>query len=114
RWSLALAMIVFAASGIAASRIPSTKLDQDPAERQLEKEELAQPSILLAGSATAVICGAVGFVVFFSAFAFHDDKLGLGVFAAAYGLGNFGGNIVAPMLRERFREETILASALGT
>ena len=114
RWSLWLAMLVFGAATVAAIRIPRTKIVQGPAERELENEELHQPSVLLAGSATAVVRGAVGFVVFFAAFAFHDHKIGLVVFGLAYAAGNFGGNIVAPVLRERFREETLLASALGT
>jgi len=113
RWSLVLAMVVFSAAGVAATRIPRTKIVQDEAARELEQEELHQPSILLAGSVTAVMRSAVGFIVFFSAFAFHDDKVGLVFFAIAYGLGNLGGNLAAPFLRERIREEIILASAVG-
>jgi hypothetical protein len=113
-WSLVLATFVFATAAVFATRIPRTNIVQAPEERKLEDQELHQPSIQLAGSAMAVGRAAVGFIVFFSAFAFKDDKIGLGVFAIAYGLGSLGGNVAAPLLRERVREETILAASMIT
>ncbi len=61
-----------------------------------------------------VIRGAVGFLGFFAAFAFRDDKpvLGLvGMFAVA---GAFAGNLLAPSLRQLAREEVMVAGALLT
>ena len=113
RFSLILGALVFTVAAVLATRIPRTNIVQDPGEKQLEHEEVQQPSVLLAASATAVLRGAVGFIVFFAAFAFHDDKLGLGVFAVSYGAGGFLGNIVAPAMRERFKEENLLAASLG-
>jgi len=114
RWSLGLATVLFVTAAVLAMKIPRTQIVQGEKERELEQEETHQPSVLLAGSAMAVSRASVGFIVFFSAFAFKDDKFGLVLFAIFYGLGSFSGNIAAPFLRERVREETILAAALTT
>jgi hypothetical protein len=114
RVSLILAMFVFAGAAVLSLKIPRTNIVQDEEQKELEDEEIHQPSILLAGSAMAVGRGAVGFIVLFSAFQFKDDTFGLGVFAVFYGIGALGGNLVAPLLRERVREETILAASMLT
>src|SRR5260370_42710255 len=75
-------------------------------------EELHQPSILRAGSAMAILRGAVGFVVFFAAFTFKRDLFAFGVVVSAQGFGNFTGNLLAPRIREHLREEWMLAGAL--
>ncbi|MCJ7670825.1 MAG: MFS transporter, partial [Acidimicrobiia bacterium] len=111
-WSLVLAAIVFSVATALATRIPRTQVVQDPAEVQLEAEELHQPSIQIAGSAMAVIRIAVGVIVFLSAFAFKEDKIGLAVVLGAYGVGGFAGNLIAPIARRHVREEVILASCL--
>ena len=80
--------------------------------RTLEEAEIHQPSILLAGSAMAVLRGAVGFLAFFVAFALKDDLFGLGVALAASAVGGFLGVVAAPVLRRSVREETILAGSL--
>jgi predicted MFS family arabinose efflux permease len=110
--SLLLAMVVFAIATVLSVKIPRTQVVQDPAEKQLESEELHQPSILLAGSAMAVIRIAVGVTVFLSAFSFKDDKIELGVVLGAYALGGFVGNLVAPVARRHVREEVILVTCL--
>jgi hypothetical protein len=112
-WSLILAMIVFAVATVLSFKIPRTQVVQDEEEKELEHEELSQPSILLAGSAMAVIRIAVGVTVFLSAFSFKDDKLALGVvLVVAYPLGSFIGNIVAPIARRHVREEIMLVTCL--
>jgi len=111
-WSLGLATMVFLAATIATARIPRTRVIQDETQRELEVVELHQPSILLAGSAMAVLRGSVGFLFTFAAFSFKDDKAGLAVMAVAAGLGGLAGNLLAPVVRERVREETILAGAV--
>jgi Major Facilitator Superfamily len=110
--SLVLAMVVFAIASVLAVKIPRTQVVQDEAAKELEAEELHQPSILLAGSAMAVIRIAVGVTVFLSAFSFKDDKLELGVVLGAYAVGGFVGNLVAPIARRHVREEVILVSCL--
>jgi hypothetical protein len=111
-WSLVLAMIVFSVATVLAVKVPRTQVVQGPEEKQLEAAELHQPSILLAGSAMAVIRIAVGVTVFLSAFSFKDDKIELGVVLGAYALGGFVGNLVAPVARRHVREEVILVSCL--
>ncbi|MEX2255696.1 MAG: MFS transporter [Acidimicrobiia bacterium] len=112
RWSLVLAMIVFTVATVLAVKIPRTQVVQDEAEKELETEELHQPSILLAGSAMAVIRIAVGVTVFLAAFSFKDDKIALAVVLGAYGAGGFIGNLIAPVARRRVREEVMLVTCL--
>ena len=111
-WSLILAMIVFVVATVLSFKIPRTQVVQDEEEKELESEEMSQPSILLAGSAMAVIRIAVGVTVFLSAFSFKDDKIELGIVLGAYALGGFIGNIVAPIARRHVREEVILSTSL--
>ena len=110
--SLILAMIVFAIATVLAIKIPRTQIVQDQAERQLERQEIKQPSILLAGSAMAVIRIAVGTIVFLSAFSFKDDKIAFGVVLGAYAVGGFAGNLIAPIARRHVREEVMLVTCL--
>jgi hypothetical protein len=112
RWSLGLAMVLFAVATVLAVKIPRTQIVQDETEKELETEELHQPSILLAGSAMAVIRIAVGVIVFLSAFSFKDDKLELFVVLGAYAAGSFVGNIIAPVARRQVREEVMLVTCL--
>jgi len=113
-WSLRVAAVVFAVAAVFATRIPKARVrgDEDPELQKLEEAEIHQPSILLAGSAMAVLRGAVGFLAFFVAFALKDDLLGLGVALAASAVGGFLGVVAAPVLRKSVREETILAGSL--
>lgn len=112
-WSLVLAAFAFIGAAVLAVKIPRVAVMPRPAEEvELEAEELHQPSILLAGSAMAVLRSAVGFLAFFSAFAFKDDIVGFGFAGGMAMAGVFIGNISAPMVRERVREEVVLASAI--
>jgi hypothetical protein len=111
-WSLGLAVLGFVTAGVLALKIPSVRVaERDAEEVELESEEMHQPSILLAGSAMAIMRGAVGFLAFFSAFSLKDDVVGLGFAGGCAMAGVFLGNLCAPMLRERVREETMLAAA---
>lgn len=111
--SLIVATLVFAVAAVLAVRIPRTTMVLGEQEKQLEKDELHQPSILIAGSAMAVLRSAVGFFVFFAAFRFKDDVVALVAVGAMALVGGFIGNLLAPVLREqKVREERILLSAL--
>jgi hypothetical protein len=110
--SLILAMIVFGVAFILAIKIPRTQIVQDHDAKALESQEIKQPSILLAGSAMAVIRVAVGCIVFLSAFSFKDDKILLGIVLGAYAIGGFIGNVVAPIARRHVREEVMLVTCL--
>lgn len=111
-WSLRLATVVFVAAAVIATQIPRTRMKIDTDDAALERQELHQPSILLAGSAMAVLRGAVGFMVFFAAFTLKHDLLAFAVVVGMQGVGNFVGNLVAPTLRRHLREELILVGAL--
>ena len=111
-WSLRLAMVLFLVAAAFAARIPRVQRTQAPADEALERTELHQPSILLAGSAMAILRGAIGFLQFFAAFTFKNDLFALGTVATAAGIGLFGGNLIAPRLRKHLREEMILAGSL--
>jgi MFS family permease len=110
--SLVFAAIVFAVATGLALKLPKTEVRLDRKSQRLEREELHQPSILLAGSAMGILRGGVGFVVFFAAFAFRDDKLVLGLIAVFAVVGAFVGNLSAPAIRSFAREEVMLSSAL--
>jgi hypothetical protein len=111
-WSLVLAAIVFAIATGLALKLPKVEVKSDRQAQRLEREELHQPSVQLAGSAMGVLRGAVGFVVFFSAFAFRDDKFVLGLIAVFAVVGAFIGNLAAPEIRKYTREEVMLCGAL--
>ncbi len=113
-WSLRVAAVVFVIASILAFQIPkaSARGPTDQVDDDKVAEELHQPSILLAGSAMAVLRGSVGFLAFFTAFSLKDDLFGLGVALAAGAIGGFVGVVLAPIARKSAREEVILASAL--
>ena len=111
-WSLRFAFIVFVGGTFLALKIPSVKLAQTEREAELEREELHQPSILLAGSAMGLIRASVGFLAFFAAFSLKSDLFALGLAAAMAVTGGFVGNIIGPHVRRVLREEQMLAAAL--
>lgn len=113
-WSLYLAMAVFAGGSVLSLRIDKAR-SVAPAERGAEKAELNIPSITYAATAMAVLRGAVGFLTFFAAFSLkrsHEGALWFGVVLIASAGGGFLGVVLAPLLRRRVREETILAGSI--
>ena len=91
---------MFVVAAILAFQIPKAR---DPRARRqhattlVAEAELHQPSILLAGSAMAVMRGSVGFLAFFAAFSLKNDLFALGGRAAAAVLGGFVGCSSAPI-----------------
>ncbi len=114
-WSLRLGAVVFAIAAVMASRVPSGRPITRPEGElaQMEREEMHSPSIVLAGSAMAVLRGSVGYLAFFAAFTLKKDLFALGAALTASAIGGFVGNVSAPVLRRHVREEIILASALA-
>jgi hypothetical protein len=112
-----LAVAVAEAGGvgtITALGIPrATKVARD--ETEADRRALHVPSIVSAGSAMAMLRGVVGFVTFFAAFrlkAEHEPAWVYGALLAASAIGNGTGTLVAPQLRKRIREESILMGSL--
>ena len=111
---LVIAAVAFVAAGVLALRIPRALHEGTP-ETPAERAELAAPSIVLAGSAMALLRGGVGFLTFLVAFALKEEGQPawfFGVVLAFSALGGFIGNIAAPVLRRRLREEWMLVGAL--
>jgi len=143
-WAAAVGMIGYGVGTVLAFRLPGVRVATAPAEA-LEKEELRGLTILLAGSAMAVVRGAVGFVTFLLAFEFRggDESLDVsgdgaavggltatardiditgnpaapvwhfGLVILAAGVGALFGAQLAPRLRTRFSEESMIIGILG-
>jgi MFS family permease len=112
--SLVVAVAVFALAAVLCTRIPAAGRPAS-SETEEERQELAAPSIVFAGTAMAVLRGCVGFLTFQLAFILKGSGQPawfFGVVLAASALGGFLGVIVTPLLRRRLKEETILAGAL--
>jgi hypothetical protein len=106
--------VVFLVGIVAALSIPRAKT-VGPAETEHDRELLHTPSIVVAGSAMGLVRGVVGFTTFFAAFVLKkqgEPAWVYGVVLIGSGIGNALGNIVAPVLRRRIREEWILAGSL--
>ena len=78
-------------------------------------EELHRPTIVATAWAFTAVRAAVGFFVFGLAFALRrasEPAWMYGAAVAAYGVGTFVGNSIAPLLRRRYGEDRLTAGAL--
>lgn len=113
--TLGLAAALFFLAAAATSRLP------DPLHHALvtptvEYEELHAPRIVATAWAFTVVRAAVGFFTFGLAFALRRTSQPAWIYAAAigaYGAGSFIGNVIAPMLRRRYREVRLVAGSLA-
>jgi MFS family permease len=113
--TLALACVAFTAAGVVTLMLPSIPR-RDVIAPAAEYEELHAPTIVATAWAFTVIRAAVGFFVFGLAFALRRTAEPAWMYAAAiaaYGVGTYAGNTVAPVLRRRFGEAHLTAGALG-
>lgn len=113
-WVLGLAMILFAVGTFLALQVPPATVATQP-EGEAEREELRGAGIILAVSAMGLVRAIVGFLTFMLAFSFKSNDAPLwqlGVAAAAAQLGYFGGAVLAPRLRQRASEESMVAGCL--
>jgi hypothetical protein len=114
-WVLGGAAACFTLAGLAATRIPATRVAATAAD-EVERAELRGGGILLAASAMAVLRGLVGFLSFHLAFWLRGDEAPtywFGIALAASGVGSLVGAAVAPVLRRAVREERILLGCLA-
>jgi hypothetical protein len=113
-WVLRLGAVVFVLGALVALQIERASTVA-PDETDLERAELNAPSVRLAVSGMGMLRGAIGFLTFLLAFSLKasgEPAWFFGLVLGASGLGSFVGAVVAPGLRRRVREETILMGAL--
>ena len=114
RVALAVAVVAFALSAVAAQGVPF------PPRVEAQTGRLGvlrvTRSVRLAQLATAGVRFINGFLLFLLAFAFRDEQAGLldfGFLLGAAGLGYFLGAVVAAWLERILREEPMVVAALA-
>ncbi len=114
RAALAVAVVAFALSALAAHGVPFPP----PVEPQKRRRGVLRVtrSVRLAQLATAGVRLINGFLLFLLAFAFRDEQAGLldfGFLLGAAGLGYFLGAVIAAWLERILREEPMVVAALA-
>ena len=112
--TLGLACATFVLAAIATMRLPQVTRP-DVLVASVEYEELHSPTIVNTAWAFTLVRAVVGFFVFGLAFALRRESEPAwmyGAAVAAYGVGTFGGNAIAPVLRRRYGEDRLTAGAL--
>jgi hypothetical protein len=112
--TLVYSALLFGASFIAATRLPSEVVAADAADA-VEARELHTSNIELAAIAMTVLRALVGFTFFHLAFWLRSQDQGTFWFAAVVGLSALAamaGNAVASSVRTHVREETMLSISL--
>ncbi len=113
-WVLRLGAVVFLVGAVAALQLDRAR-SVAPDETDLERAELQTASVRLAVSGMGVLRGAIGFLTFLLAFSLKaagEPAWFFGLVLGFSGLGGFVGAMVAPGLRRRIREESILVGSL--
>lgn len=116
QWGLRAASVLYVVAMVTALRLPRG-VPRPPEKSELARAELRRPTVLLSATAMAVLRAGVGFLTFFLAFALKrtgEPAWVYGVVIAASAVGGFIGAVVAPMLRRRIQEESILLGAVLT
>ena len=106
---------LFAVALASATQLPPDVVASRP-EQPAERVQLHSTGVQLAAAAMMMLRAAVGFVFFHLAFWFREQSAGTAWFALAVGmsaLAIMAGNAIAPWLRQRVREELMLAGALA-
>lgn len=113
-WVMGLATLVFTATLVVAFQIPKTRVAPEPAD-EAERSELRTGGVLTAAFSMALLRGIVGFLTFLLAFhirAVDASTIWFGVLLVVSTGGNLSGALIAPLLRRRTREESILVGVL--
>ncbi len=106
---------IFVVAFMAATRLPREVVASRSAGRT-ERAELHSSSVVLASSAMMLARASVGFTFFHLFFWFRRQDAGLiwfGLSIAFASLLTMAGNALAPRIRKRMREQTMLVSALA-
>src|SRR5262249_28409554 len=113
-WVLRLGGVIFLVGTFAAFGIPRAK-QIGKQETVDERQQLHIPSIVVAGTAMALLRGVVGFFTFFAAFELKkagEPAYIYGLVIIPSAIGGLIGVLIAPLLRRKTREEWVLAGAL--
>ncbi|MEO6157678.1 MAG: MFS transporter, partial [Ilumatobacteraceae bacterium] len=108
-WVLRVAAVVFVVAAVAIIRLRPLEANVPPSE-SVEYAEMHLPTVVVGSVGFMAIRGAVGFFVFTMAFTLRRASEPTWVYAAAigvYGAGAFIGNVITPVLRRRFQEQTL-------
>jgi hypothetical protein len=106
---------IFAFAFTAAARLPREVVAPQSADRA-ERDELHSDGVVLASIAMLLVRASVGFTFFHLFFWFRHQDAGLVWFGLSLGsasLLTMAGNALAPLIRARLREETMLIGALA-
>jgi predicted MFS family arabinose efflux permease len=115
------AAAAFLAAALVALRLPRPRdagvmHEPDDPDGEQEYVELHRPLIAISAAGYTLIRAAGGAFVFGLAFALRRANEPAWVYGAAllaYGVGAFLGNVVAPLLRRRIRDDWLIAASLG-
>jgi hypothetical protein len=114
--TLTLSAAIFGVAFLMATRLPrETVVASRPAD-SAERAELHSDRVVLASTAMLMVRASVGFTFFHLYFWFRLQDAGLAWFGLALGFAGLltmAGNALAPRIRDRLREETMLQGALG-
>jgi hypothetical protein len=114
--TLAISSVVFVAAVLSAWHLPrDVRIAASPRTR-VEIEELRSRRVRRAVAAMRLMRGLVGLMFFHLAFWLRDQKAGTVWFGFAVSLASIAtmsANAVAPIVRRRLREETMIIVALG-
>jgi len=114
--TLAISAAVFVGAVLSAWQLPrDVRIAAEPRTR-VEIEELRSRRVRRAVAAMRLMRGLVGLMFFHLAFWLRDQKAGTVWFGFAVSLASMGtmtANAVAPLVRRRLREETMIIAALA-
>ncbi|MEZ5251085.1 MAG: MFS transporter [Ilumatobacteraceae bacterium] len=113
--TLLYAAIIFGVAFVMATRLPREVIAARGAGRD-EQVELHSDQVVLAANTMMLLRAAAGFTFFHLFFWFRAQSAGLVWFGLSLGFASLltmTGNAVAPLLRARLREETMLVGAVG-
>jgi hypothetical protein len=113
--TLVYGALLFVLALVAAMRLPPERA-HSAADTPTERRELHSRGVTSAAAAMAVLRACVGFLLFHLAFWLREQDAGLAWFGAAVvmsSLATMFGNAIAPLLRSRLAEESLLLLALA-
>lgn len=111
---LSLGVLAFLLATVSAVRLPRDVVAASGMQAS-ERNELRSRGIRLASMSMTLIRACIGFLTFHLFFWLREDfgLVQFGMAAAAGTFGSMAGNVVAPRLRRRTKEESMLSIALG-